>query len=64
MKLNIKNLSKKDIKARLVELQMELMKNNAQRSTGTQSKGNIKQIKKNIARIKTQLKSGGTETKA
>ena len=64
MKLNIKNLSKKDIKARLVELQMELMKNNAQRSTGTQSKNNIKQIRKNIARIKTQLKQGGKKEKA
>ena len=64
MKLNLKNLNKKAIQAKLIELQMELMKNNAQRSTGTQSKGNIKQIKKNIARINTQLKSGGTETKA
>ena len=40
------------------------MKNNAQRSTGTQSKDNIKQIRKNIARIKTQLTQGGKQEKA
>ena len=55
MKLEIKNLRKKDLQSKLNELQMELMKNNAQRSTGTQSKGNIRKIKKNIARIKTKL---------
>ena len=63
MKLNLKNLSKKDLQSKLTELCMDLMKNNAQRSTGTQSKGNIKQLKKNIARIKTQLKHGGKKEK-
>ena len=64
MKLNLKNLSKKELQSRLKELHVNLMKNNAQRSTGTQSKENIKQIKKNIARIKTQLKQGGKQEKA
>ena len=64
MKLNLKNLSKKDLQSKIKELHVDLMKNNAQRSTGTQSKGNIKQIKKNIARIKTQLTQGGKKEKA
>ena len=46
MKLNLKNLSKKDLQSKIKELHVDLMKNNAQRSTGTQSKGSIKQIKK------------------
>ena len=46
MKLNIKKLRKKDLRSKLNDLQMDLMKNNAQRATGTQSKGSIKQIKK------------------
>ncbi len=55
MKLNLKNLSKKDLKSKLDELRKELMKSNAQISTGSAAKGqsNIKNIKKNIARIKT-----------
>ena len=61
MKLNLKNLKANDLQSKLTELYMDLMKNNAQRSTGTQSKGNIKQIRKNIARIKTQLKGGKQE---
>jgi ribosomal protein L29 len=64
MKPNLKNLRKKDLQSKLTELYLDLMKNNAQRSTGTQSKGNIKQIRKNIARIKTQLKHGGKQEKA
>ena len=55
MKLNLKKINKKDLQSKLKELYMDLMKNNAQRSTGTQSKGNIRKIKKNIARIKTKL---------
>ena len=64
MKLNLKNLNKKDLQSKLGELTLDLMKNNAQRATGTQSKSNIKQIKKNIARIKTQLNYGGKQEKA
>ena len=64
MKLNLEKLSKKDLQLKLKELFMDLMKNNAQRSTGTQSKSNIKQIRKNIARIRTQLKQGGKKEKA
>ena len=63
MKLNLKNLNKKDLKLKLEELHLDLMKNNAQRSTGTPSKSNIGQIKKNIARIKTQLQNGGKKEK-
>lgn len=57
MKLNLKNLSKKDLISKLEELRKELMKSNAQISTGSASKGqsNIKDVKKNIARIKTIL---------
>ena len=64
MKLNLNNLGKKDLQSKIKELHVDLMKNNAQRSTGTQSKDNIKQIKKNIARIKTQLTQGGKKEKA
>ena len=64
MKLNLEKLGKKDLQSKLNELHINLMKNNAQRSTGTQSKNNIKQIRKNIARIKTQLKQGGKKEKA
>ena len=64
MKLNLKNIDKKGLNSKMNELLMDLMKNNSQRSTGTQSKGNIKQIRKNIARIKTQLNQGGKQEKA
>ena len=58
MKLKINDLKDVELKSKLEELRRELMKQNAQVSTGTSSKGhkgNIKNIKKNIARIKTKM---------
>tara|TARA_Y100000310_G_scaffold344792_1_gene459548 strand:+ start:1280 stop:1471 length:192 start_codon:yes stop_codon:yes gene_type:complete len=48
-------MSKEDLEKRLVELRKELMKFNAQISTGTppENPGQVKNIKKNIARIHT-----------
>ncbi len=47
-----------DLKKRLVELKLELMKLSSQASTGTamKSPGMIKKVRKTIARIKTVLK--------
>ncbi len=49
----IRELSKEDLNIKLIELKKELIKQNAQISTGTtpKSPGQIKQIKKTIARI-------------
>ena len=51
----IRSMGKEDLKAKLEELKKELMKVNTQISTGTtpKSPGQVKQIKKNIARILT-----------
>jgi len=48
-------MSKEDLNTKLVELKKELIKVNAQISTGTtpKSPGQVRQIKKNIARILT-----------
>lgn len=58
MKANeIRQLSDEDLTKKLVELRTELIKQNAQIATGTvpKSPGQIKQIKKNIARITSEL---------
>ena len=49
----IKGMKEEELKAKLSELKSELIKNNAQIATGTNPKspGQIKQIKKSIARI-------------
>lgn len=49
----IRSMGKEDLNAKLEELKKELIKINAQVSTGTTPKnpGQAKQIKKNIARI-------------
>ena len=51
----IRSMSKEDLKVKLEELKKELMKVNTQISTGTtpKSPGQVKQVKKNIARILT-----------
>ena len=51
----IRSMSKDDLKVKLEELKKELIKINAQISTGTtpKSPGQVKQVKKNIARILT-----------
>ena len=53
----IRSLSKEDLDVKLVELKKELIKLNAQISTGTtpKSPGQVKEVKKNIARILTVL---------
>ena len=49
----IKAMSKEELDNKLEELKKELMKTNAQIATGTtpKSPGNVKQIKKTIAKI-------------
>ena len=49
----IRSMSKEDLQAKLEELKKELVRINAQISTGTtpKSPGQVKQIKKNIAKI-------------
>ena len=55
----IKNLNKEDMEKRLEELRKELMKFNSQISTGTppENPGQVSNVKRNIARIKTFLKN-------
>ncbi len=62
----IKRTSKEDLEKKEFELRKELIKLNAQVATGTQLKspGQIKQIKRNIARIATELKNKERNTKA
>jgi len=58
MKLNLDNLKKEDLDTKLQELRMELMKTNTKMSSGAplaKGQGNVKNIKKNIARVKTKL---------
>jgi large subunit ribosomal protein L29 len=52
-KRDLKNMNADDLKARLAELRKDLVKENAQIAIGTtpKSPGQIKQIKKTIARI-------------
>ncbi len=54
----LRNLSKKDLEIKLEELKKELIKLSAQVATGTvpKSPGQIKQIKKTIAKILTITK--------
>ena len=53
----IKEMDKPSLNKRMEELNKELMKNYAQIATGTtpKSPGGVRQLKKNIARIKTLL---------
>ncbi|MBD3204599.1 50S ribosomal protein L29 [Candidatus Woesearchaeota archaeon] len=57
MNRELKNKSDQELKDMLPEMEKELMKLNAQVATGTtiKSPGQIKKIKKNIARILTKL---------
>ncbi|TKJ17457.1 50S ribosomal protein L29 [Candidatus Woesearchaeota archaeon B3_Woes] len=52
-KKELKNMNKGDLNAKLLELRKELIKENAQIAVGTtpKSPGQIKQMKKTIARI-------------
>jgi large subunit ribosomal protein L29 len=53
----IRSMSKEDLNTKLEELRKELVKVNAQIATGTtpKSPGQVKQIKKNIAKIVTVI---------
>jgi large subunit ribosomal protein L29 len=55
----IKSMPVEDLKSRLEELRKDLIKQNAQIATGTtpKSPGQIKQMKKTIARILTVMKN-------
>ena len=61
----IRNMTKEDLDDKLTELKKELMKINAQIATGTtpKSPGQVKQIRRTIARIKMVLKDKGGEIK-
>jgi large subunit ribosomal protein L29 len=55
----IRNLSAEDLKTRLKELQQEQLKLNVQLATGTtpKSPGQVRQVRKTIARIHTIMKT-------
>lgn len=59
----LKSMPKDEIEGKLKELQMALIKANAQIATGTIPKnpGQVKQTKKTIAKIKQLLKEGKTK---
>ncbi|MEA2036386.1 MAG: 50S ribosomal protein L29 [Nanoarchaeota archaeon] len=62
----IRLMSKQDLNVKFEELKKELVKLNAQISTGTtpKSPGQVKQVKKNIARILTILNEKKSDEKA
>lgn len=62
----IRRTSAEDLEKKIIELRKELVKLNAQVATGTQIKspGQISQVKRNIARINTELKNKLRDTKA
>lgn len=59
----IRSMNKEDLNAKMEELRKELIKANAQIATGTtpKSPGQVKQIKKNIARILTIIHEKNSE---
>ncbi len=61
----LKNIKKEELDKKLKELRTELMKENAQIATGTIPKnpGNVRNIKKNIARILTVINQKPKEVK-
>jgi large subunit ribosomal protein L29 len=56
---DIKSKSKEELESQLKELRKELIKLNTQVATGTtlKSPGQVKKIKKNIARLLTELRA-------
>ena len=56
---DLRSMSKEDLNAKLLELRKDMIKHNAQISTGTtpKSPGKIKNSKKTIAKILTILKT-------
>lgn len=64
MKLKANDLKKEDLEVRLRELRMDLMKINTKISSGAplaKGQGNVKNLKKNIARIKTKMRMEETK---
>ena len=61
----IESMSMDELNSKLEELKKELIKQNAQIATGTNPKspGQVKVIKKTVARILTVLKTKGGEKK-
>ncbi len=61
----IRGMTKEDLNDKLEELKKELIKINAQIATGTtpKSPGQVRQIKKTIARILTIIKDKGVAKK-
>jgi len=61
----LKKLNKEQLQDRLKELRKELIKMNAQISTGTppENPGKVRQVKKTIARIYTILHNNSTSNK-
>ena len=57
-KLELKQLSKDQLKDKMIELKRDLMRLNTQRSTKTipENPSNIKNLRRNIARILTFMK--------
>jgi large subunit ribosomal protein L29 len=65
-KLELKQKSEQDLRKNLDELRRDLMKLNAQRSTGTvpENPGNIKKFRRTIARVLTILNKKQMEVKS
>lgn len=63
---DLQSLSEGELKDKLVEVKKELMLNNAQIATGTAPKnpGQVKELKKTVARILTILNQKGEGKKA
>lgn len=61
-KIELKQLNKDQLNDRLIDLRKDLMKLNTQRATKTvpENPGNIKNLRRNIARILTYLKQKNT----
>jgi large subunit ribosomal protein L29 len=61
----LKPMGKAELEEKMGQLEMDLIKNNAQVATGTtpKSPGQLKQIKKSIAKIKALLAEKAEEKK-
>ncbi|MFH1054393.1 MAG: 50S ribosomal protein L29 [Candidatus Woesearchaeota archaeon] len=57
----IKDMGKGELDSKIIEIKKELIKLNAQIATGTipKSPGEVKNLKKNIARLLTKKNMGG-----
>lgn len=62
----LQSMSQEELQAKMKELQMDVIKGNAQVATGTVPKnpGQLKQAKKTIAKIKSLMQKGEKAPKA